>query len=169
MLHNRVWTFIALPFLVIGIWFMFSLCIRAVFTDLSLKSGGGYVLNYHGPEDWTDIVFGILPSICLIITAAMAVVHFLTRKRGFLIAAMAGILAAVVLILLAPTYVIEKIRFLAFIDYRFSFLFHLAPFHVKHVFIIWHLKLLGPLAISFIFCVIGLFRSFRESTVDESI
>ena len=68
-------------------------------------------------------MFGILPSICLIITAAMAVVHFLTRKRGFLIAAMAGILAAVVLILLAPTYVIEKIRFLAFIDYRFSFCF----------------------------------------------
>ena len=81
------------------------------------------MLNYHGPEDWTDIVFGILPSICLIITAAMAVVHFLTRKRGFLIAAMAGILSRCAYSVSTYICIIEKIRFLAFIDYRFRFCF----------------------------------------------
>ena len=159
-LHTRMWTFFMFPFLLLGLWYTSSLCVRAVFADISLESGGTVRLVYHGIEGIGDVLFGILPPVLVLAAAITSVLHFLNGKRKYLFATAGGIVLSAVILLSMPAMLGEKIRLLAFTDYRSSFLFAVfGSTNGKSDMIIPALMLYAPLAVAIVLCVFAMIRS----------
>ena len=166
MIRNRAFTFFALPVLLIGVWVLLSLCIRAAFADINIKVGGGYLLTYRGARDWADIVFGILPPVFLFFSTAMAVVHFLTGKRIGLLFGMGGTVVSAVLLLLTPAHIMDRLNLYSFIDYRFSFLYGIFNYREFYVPILNFARFI-PLILAFVLCLLGYLKSMHDSENED--
>lgn len=81
MLKKRLPVVFAVIVLAVGTWSLLSLCVRAVFADPVVKTGGGYELVYHGVNNWTDVLFSAFPPLLMLAAAGADIGYFFTGRR----------------------------------------------------------------------------------------